>query len=320
MHDWRIWGVGEESFFNSLSLSLSLSLSNMERIVCTRTKSTYYIGHIVDLFHIEGTEILHQHDKDTPSVIIYDVVHCIVGIQFYKYGKLHRGDNKPASLLYGSNVTTIKWSQHGQLHRENDEPAQIDITPNTRSYRWYKYDKLHREDDKPAMVCKGPTRKTYEWCYNGLRHRENDQPAYINLSSDLNCYTWYKHDILHRDGIYPADIRETNTLTERVYYKYGDRHRLNGPAAFVFNKEDKNFLWCDFYLFDHPISELLDPEEPQEYFEDTRKTFNPFIGNRILQFISNMKLKMRLKKEQELLSITNILSNDSIDQLMSYIS
>ncbi len=296
----------------------------MERIRCKVSDGLYAQGRRRLLFCIEGTDTLHQNDNDMPSVVVYDNTRNIVGMRFYRYGKLHRDDNKPAYIhrdSYGS--VMCKWYQHANLHRENDEPAWVESNNDgLRMYRWYTNGKIHRGDDKPADIHINNDNKTYEWYIHGIRHRDGDQPASILEVIDGHIYKWFKNGDIHRDGIYPAYILESRLDSARRYHKNGKNHRINGPATIYFDKIKRCVEWAEFHIFGHvhylTSNDIVMSDET--FYTDGFKTFNPMIGNRILQFISNMKLKMRLKKEQELLSITNILSNDSIDQLMSYIS
>ena len=72
----------------------------------------------------------------------------------------------------GLNIYITKyWYKNGKLHRGNDKPA-IEFPDGSKS--WYKNGKRHRENDKPAIEYLSGTKV---WYINGKRHRENDKPA-----------------------------------------------------------------------------------------------------------------------------------------------
>ena len=65
---------------------------------------------------------------------------------WYKNGKFHREEDKPAVIYYRGEK---QWYKNGRLHRDGDEPAVIYYNG---SKQWYKNDELHRDGDKPAVI------------------------------------------------------------------------------------------------------------------------------------------------------------------------
>ena len=70
-------------------------------------------------------------------------------IKWYKNGKLHRDNDKPATMWWEG--FTI-WYKNGKRHRDNDQPAVID--PDGTRF-WYRNGYLHRGDGKPAIIENG---------------------------------------------------------------------------------------------------------------------------------------------------------------------
>jgi len=85
-------------------------------------------------------------------------------IFWYKYGFLHRDNDKPAVI--GS--TFVEWWVDGKRHRDNDKPAVIfkedKQNGNNREY-WFRGE-LHRENG-PAVI---RDRYCIEYFYYGKRH------------------------------------------------------------------------------------------------------------------------------------------------------
>lgn len=101
---------------------------------------------------------------------IYDIPSKIVekNLYWYRYGKHHRDNDKPAVMLKECHF----WCQYGKLHRNNDLPASIH---ENGEKEWYQYGKLHRNNDKPAYT---NLLGHKDWYKNGKLHRKNN-PARI---------------------------------------------------------------------------------------------------------------------------------------------
>ncbi len=279
-------------------------------------------------FYIKGTNQLHQNDNDTPAVIERDrFTNKIESIGFYKYGLLHRDEDKPSFIcqFIDSNIIQWAWHQKEILHRENDQPARVMLnSKGIYEYSWYKNGRLHRDGDKPAYIFKNEHHIEFTWFKHGARHRDNDKPASIYEGSDISEHRWYKNDELHRDNILAAVIRRDKHRLGLSYYKHNKLHRLNGPAIFEIGVMTHQVYELQFYICGK-LNYMMNPVYlpvtiDHDWIGDGFRTFNPFIGNVILKFISRMKLKYRLKKEKEILSSTTILSSDVIQSMLDCIA
>jgi hypothetical protein len=97
---------------------------------------------------------------------------------WYKNGKFHRDNDKPAKI--SSNETV--WYNNGLIHRDGDEPALI-----WKDYKiWYKNGNIHRDNDKPAKI----SIHFSVWMINGLNHRDGDKPAVVYTDCHLE---WWKN-------------------------------------------------------------------------------------------------------------------------------
>ncbi len=300
----------------------------MEKIVHTRELLNAYT--FIHRFKTENTNRFHQYDHDKPSAIEVDrYTNKIKSISFYTFSLLHRDHDKPSFICRYRDNEKIEfwWHKEGQFHRDNDQPARIVINVlGTYEYSWYKNGQLHRDDDKPACVYTDGDIEQFTWYQNGLKHRNNnDQPAYIYRRDTVHESAWYVNGKLHRDTPHASVIRRNSNIHYRAYYKHGLLHRLNGPATISLNTITSTINYFSLFIcgVEHNSLPICYPPTPiMNYFwvQDGLKVFNPFIGNVILKFIARMKLKYKKRKEQEILSLTSILSNDSVDQIMAYIA
>lgn len=99
----------------------------------------------------------------------------------HEFRVLHSFNDQPAV----SDPTCKEWYRNGKLHRDNDKPAMIFWNG---SEEWFKNGIRYREDDKPLLVRKDGT-KFWLDKYNNY-HRENDKPAIICSSGKCE---WYIH-------------------------------------------------------------------------------------------------------------------------------
>jgi len=88
-------------------------------------------------------------------------VRIIGGIRWFKNGKLHRDNDKPAVIHFSGSTY---WYKNGEFHRDNDQPASI---WNDGTKQWWKNGKLHRDNDKPSIIRADGTRS---WYKNGVRY------------------------------------------------------------------------------------------------------------------------------------------------------
>ena len=98
-----------------------------------------------------------------------------------------------ASYKDGSHTATtigiLIWYKNGKKHRDDDKPAVIG---GDGGLVWYKNGKIHRDGDKPAYI---GADGSLEWWKNGEYHRDGDKPAEIREDGTL---AWYKNHLLHR--------------------------------------------------------------------------------------------------------------------------
>ena len=126
----------------------------------------------------------------------------VLANSWYKNGKYHRGNDKPAYVFYNDDgsISAELWFKDGKKHRDNDKPAVID----------------YREDGSV---------ESKSWCKEGEFHRDNDMPAYITYYKDSSVRSeqWYKDGKSHRDNDKPAAIRyyENGSVKKERWFKNG---------------------------------------------------------------------------------------------------
>jgi len=78
-------------------------------------------------------------------------------LAWFKDGKLHRSNNKPAFLRmpmsHFDDMPVEQYAVDGKIHRDFDQPAVIYGQPNIRKI-WFQNGKIHRENNKPAIISK----------------------------------------------------------------------------------------------------------------------------------------------------------------------
>lgn len=77
---------------------------------------------------------------------------------------LHSENDIPAMVV--ENVSST-WYKYGLIHRENDKPAHINICGGVSRY-WYKNGKLHRGNGRPAILRKGGSKWSKMWFEEGI--------------------------------------------------------------------------------------------------------------------------------------------------------
>ncbi|RTK96777.1 MAG: hypothetical protein EKK64_03050 [Neisseriaceae bacterium] len=124
---------------------------------------------------------------------------------------------------------------------------------------WRKNGRLHRGNDLPAKEYGNGTK---EWRVNGERHRDNDLPAVVYADGEVLFFEYgVEYEILKYEngtkeylidngyGEYylhkingPAVIYFNGDIE---YWEYGERHRSDGPAVVIGNKQ----YWYEFGEF-----------------------------------------------------------------------
>ena len=126
---------------------------------------------------------------------------------------------------------------------------------------WFKNGKCHRSRDFPAIITAMGNKY---WCKDGIFHRDNDLPAiervdgtkewrkygkeyYIEEYDNGSKEYYDENKNLHKDDG-PA-VNYSNG--DKEYWCYGKRHRKNGPAVIIGNKqywfENGEFKKCIVY-------------------------------------------------------------------------
>ena len=112
-----------------------------------------------------------------------------------------------------------KWTKNKKKHRKNN-PAFIRFN---HVQQWYLNGKLHRDGDLPAV----------EWEDGNIEYWENGAKyLFIEYENGTKEY-YHNHGKLHND-CGPAIIYANGDLE---YWEYGQRHRKNGPAVIIGDKQ-----------------------------------------------------------------------------------
>ena len=81
-----------------------------------------------------------QHSVRDEPVALY---RAQSGRVWYKYGDVHRDDDKPANIILAVNCCCVLWYRRGELHRDN-KPCMM--WPTLGDMRW---------NDRPDTHCRG---------------------------------------------------------------------------------------------------------------------------------------------------------------------
>lgn len=131
---------------------------------------------------IDDKWLLHR-DQDQPACIGIALIHNTKTLLWYINGKLHRGDDKPAYVVY--NIKThvavcSRWYQHGVLTRIG-KPARIikDLSGDTTLSEYYLDNVLHNEAGPAsiAFYCKGILMHIMYYVHGELTKLVDDEPA-----------------------------------------------------------------------------------------------------------------------------------------------
>ena len=154
-------------------------------------------------------ELLEKYKKKYPGVP-YERMYTTY-IFSVKNEELHSYGDAPA-IVYKDEEK--RWYKEGKVHRENDKPAVI--SDGTKEW-WYK-DKRHRENDKPAVIYSDGAK---QWWYEGKAHRENGKPAVIFPNGRKEYYLNGKQYVPSEES-----IKQINKLTTKKSSKQKQREDL----------------------------------------------------------------------------------------------
>lgn len=129
-------------------------------------------------------------------------------ISYHKNGFLHK-KNYPAQLLFSGNddnkiILSKSYYKNGKKHRNDDKPAVISF-PNC--YEYYKEGLLYGDGDNPAVL-EDRFSKYYK---EGLLRRDGDLPAIIHKNGSVE---YYKYGIPYRIEGLPV---KANKHYRRIY-------------------------------------------------------------------------------------------------------
>ena len=133
---------------------------------------------------------------------------------------------------------TLLWYKNGKEHRDDDKPARILADGRLE---WYKNGLLHRDGDKPALI---DASGSLWWFKNRLFHRDGDKPAVIDARGGL---AWYKNNKLHR-VLGPAVIDDNNKFVwwfknKKITVRSQDRFEKYLKKHYPFDNEIKQLYY-----------------------------------------------------------------------------
>ena len=108
-------------------------------------------------------KLLEKYKRKYPGVPYKINLYSIIS---QKNNKLHSYGDAPAEVGVDEGKS---WYKEGKLHRENDKPAVI----YDEAKQWYYHGKLHRENDKPAIISLEGEKSYY---YHGKEYDPTDTP------------------------------------------------------------------------------------------------------------------------------------------------
>jgi len=140
---------------------------------------------------------------------------------------------------------TIEFRNHdGRIHRNNDLPAVVKYGTTITEHIWYKDGQIGRDNDQEAVqgFYKNGNICYKKWYINGKIHRLNDLPAVIvfhnSKTSPVKTKKWYNWDIVHRNGNLPAIIeidKKGNIISEKWFIN--GKHSSEQPSIIKYNKD-----------------------------------------------------------------------------------
>lgn len=150
---------------------------------------------------------LHSDHFDNPALIEY-VNGKVSKKRWFKNGKLHRENDKPAFVIHRYNdkgkdfLIRQDWYIDGKQHRDNDKPASIRFYDNNtmwlESYYWYRDGMLHR-DEGAAIIhyydMEGLVKESEIWLKNGLYVEDKESPNSISYykNGKKKCEHWMEN-------------------------------------------------------------------------------------------------------------------------------
>lgn len=117
-----------------------------------------------------------------------DSSYIIKDEHWYDKGLHHRGNDKPASILYDTHnsghLEREEYWVEGKLHRDGEKPALVEYgnKNNPLTETWYQRGVPKRDGDKPARIWYYPDGNVESevWYINGIRGRSGSRSSRIN--------------------------------------------------------------------------------------------------------------------------------------------
>lgn len=197
-------------------------------------------------------ELGYSHKEDGPAKIYSDG-----STEWYNCGLLHRDGGPAVEKANGEKI----WYFNGQKHRIGG-PAHI--APDGSKF-WIVKDQFHREDGPAIEMIDGNKswflfgqkvdEKKYNWLLLDKELRNNRYSHHIK--SECRPFGRELHNVAGPAREWMDGLKE--------YFVNGKRHRENGPAVILPNKEEY------YYLYDA----LFDSKEAYEHRIQILKTDNP---------------------------------------------
>lgn len=194
-----------------------------------RTKITYHTGHrLNEVVHHNESKQIHGPDNK-PGYLKFDLSGNMIFKIYYKNGKCHRDNDKPAFIKYTYNagiryIKEIKYYILGEIKRPNDEPTHLIYYKNSDNIKYAKY--------KCSLY--------YNYsCWN------SNNP--INIMVD--------NYLIHRKSYYEGSHRvdkpglimynKDGTIRFEIYYNKGKIHRYEGYAKILHIKDGYNLKFIN---------------------------------------------------------------------------
>lgn len=249
---------------------------------------------------------IHRED-DLPAIYSFqgDVVpdEGLHYIKYYKFGKLHRDNNKPAVICFtDGKIDEQEWYVNGELHNDNDEPAHFIIRPDyydnyehIGSYNW-QTEKYEDGEDYEGIPDYEYDCELSEWYQKGQLHRDNDQPAFMQFGYEERgyVYKWFQNGELHRDNDKPAFITNNSMFWVKNGESFRQGHKPFTISMFDYHQlclsyankneklkceSEKVWRWLLYKYVDSPTTDNLcgiysehdfysEPKQPLIYLKD----------------------------------------------------
>ena len=111
-------------------------------------------------------------------------------IDYFGYrvrNRMHSIDDVPTSCLLG----TYRWYKYGRLHRDNDKPTMID--PHSQRREWHSHGTLHRHKNKPVQLYAGTGTMLCRKFWLDIRDDDKPSGLLVQVNSSMVIIVWHKN-------------------------------------------------------------------------------------------------------------------------------